>query len=534
MNPLRRQILKALSLAGLAGAGLALGNSALARMGMGGRGFNERFGSGSLSSVIMPTTVNDAAQAETLLSNSNALNIPTLNTGELIEGKRVFNLSIAKGQTEFFDGVSTDTIGINQTFLGTTLRASEGETVQFNISNQMDETTTVHWHGMHLPARMDGGPHQTIATGETWQPEFEIKQQATTLWYHSHTHHKTGEQVYRGQAGMFIIDDANSQQSGLPSDYGVDDIPLIVQDRKFNADGSFQYLGSMRDRMMGMKGDTILVNGTLKPFVNVERRLVRLRILNGSNARVYNFGFSDERSFYQISSDGGFLEQPISLNRLRLSPAERAEILVDFQDGIDCSLQSFPDDSAGISRTGASRRGMFGQSIGSTIGTAAIQDTDIMNIVDFKPSDTTTASHTLPTRLNTITRLDEAEAQTTRSFVLSMSQMQFAINGKSMDMNRIDETIPAGATEIWEVTNSSGMLHSFHVHDVQYQILSRNGQLPAANELGWKDTVIVNPMETVRIIIKFSDYRDDTVPYMYHCHILEHEDQGMMGQFLVI
>jgi FtsP/CotA-like multicopper oxidase with cupredoxin domain len=115
-----------------------------------------------------------------------------------------------------------------------------------------------------------------------------------------------------------------------------------------------------------------------------------------------------------------------------------------------------------------------------------------------------------------------------------MDRMRFAINGKTMDMNRIDETVPAGATEIWEVTNSSEMLHSFHVHDVQYQILSRNGATPAANELGWKDTVIVNPMETVRIIIKFSEYRDETIPYMYHCHILEHEDQGMMGQFLVL
>jgi FtsP/CotA-like multicopper oxidase with cupredoxin domain len=525
MNSLRRQIIKALSITGL---GLGFSQPLLARRGMGG---------GSISSFIFTNTAiagtdTTTTVQETLVSNTQVLKIPKLDTGEIIEGKRVFNLNIAKASSEFFKGIFTETVGINQAFLGTTLRARRDETVQLNITNQLGEITTVHWHGMHLPPSMDGGPHQAINQNETWRPEFKIDQQATTLWYHSHTHEKTGEQVYRGQAGMFILDDDNSEQLALPSEYGVDDIPLIIQDRRFNSDGSFQYLSSMRDRMMGMKGDTILVNGTLKPVANVERRLIRLRLLNGSNARIYNFGFSDNRKFDQIASDGGFLEQAVSLERLRLSPGERAEILVDFQDGRQCSLQSFADSSAGISSIGASRRGMFGNIVGSE--TTAMQDDETINILDFNPIDTQIASHTVPTVLNTISRLKVADAQTTRSFTLSMDRMRFAINGKSMDMMRIDETIPLGATEIWEVTNNSEMTHSFHVHDVQYQILSRNGETPAANEQGWKDTIIVDPMETVQIIMQFKDYADANIPYMYHCHILEHEDQGMMGQFLVI
>ncbi len=530
MNSLRRQVIKALSITGL---GLGFAQPLLARRRMGNMGMGMGSAGNSLSNFVFTNNTMDTTTVqETLVSNTQVLKIPRLDIGEIIEGKRVFNLNVAKASSEFFEGVFTETVGVNQAFLGTTLRARRDETVQLNITNQLDEITTMHWHGMHLPPSMDGGPHQTIAQNETWKSEFKINQEATTLWYHSHTHEKTGEQVYRGQAGMFILDDENSEQLGLPSEYGVDDIPLIIQDRKFNSDGSFQYLGSMRDRVMGMKGDTLLVNGTVKPVANVERRLIRLRLLNGSNARIYNFGFSDNRQFQQIASDGGFLEQAVSLDRLRLSPGERAEILVDFQDGRQCSLQSFADSSSGISSIGASRRGMFGNIVGSE--TTAMQDNETINILDFNPIDTQIASHTVPTVLNTINRFNVADAQTTRSFTLSMDRMRFAINGKVMDMMRIDETIPLGATEIWEVTNNSGMTHSFHVHDVQYQILSRNGKTPAANEQGWKDTIIVDPMETVRIIMQFKDYADANIPYMYHCHILEHEDQGMMGQFLVI
>jgi FtsP/CotA-like multicopper oxidase with cupredoxin domain len=280
--------------------------------------------------------------------------------------------------------------------------------------------------------------------------------------------------------------------------------------------------------MIGMKGDTILVNGTIKPFVNVERRMIRLRLLNGSNARFYNFGFNDDRNFYQISSDGGFLNKPVRLTRLRLSPGERAEILVAFQDGNECSLQSYPDASSGMGGRGASRRRLFGG------GNTATQDNSAMNIIDFKPVAATTASHALPAVMNDIPLMQASDAQRTRRFTMNMSRGRFAINRKTMDMNRIDETIPLGATEIWEIINPMGMTHNFHVHDVQFQILSRNGSRPAANEQGWKDTVIINPRERVKIIATFSDYADDTFPYMYHCHILEHEDQGMMGQFLVV
>ncbi len=533
MDPLRRRIVQALSLASL--SAMTIGSSALAspwsdrrknmRDRMRGNSRSPMRGRGRGGNRPMPA----ATPTNTNLTLSpKQLKIPQQDTGQLIDGKRVFNLNLQKGKTEFFDGVLTNTIGINSDYLGSTLRASRGDQVQFNITNKLGEVSTVHWHGMHIPPTVDGGPHQNIKAGATWQPEFEINQEAATLFYHSHTMDKTGEQVYRGYAGMFIIDDEISSRLDLPSDYGVDDIPLIIQDRKFKEDGSFQYVSSMRDRMMGMKGDTILVNGTTNPYVNVERRLIRFRILNASNARFYNLGFDDNRNFYQIASDGGFLNKPVRLNRLRLSPGERAEILVAFQNGNECKLQNYPDQSAGMGRRGASRRRMFGG------GRSAMQDTDVMDILNMKPVAATIASHPLPSLLNNIPQFNEADVQKTRRFFMSMSRGRFAINGKTMDMKRIDEVVKLGSTEIWEIRNPMMMAHNFHVHDVQFQILSRNGRRPAQNEQGWKDTVILNPRETVKIVMNFADYADDTVPYMYHCHILEHEDQGMMGQFLVV
>ncbi len=528
MNISRRRAVQALSIAGL--SAITIGNSTLANP-WSNRYMRDRFHQ-STKSEENHQPMSPPSEIEQKDGNLQALpkplNIPKQDIGQLINGKRVFNLTLQKGKTEFFDGILTDTIGINNPYMGSTLRANRGDIVQFNITNELGESSTVHWHGMHIPPTADGGPHQNIESGATWQPEFEINQEAATLFYHSHSMHKTGEQVYRGHAGLFIIDDEISSRLDLPSNYGVDDIPLIVQDRKFNTDGSFQYINSIHDRMMGIKGDTILVNGTINPYVNVERRLIRFRILNASNARFYNFGFDDNRSFYQIASDGGFLEKPVRLQRLRLSPGERAEILVNFQDGNTCKLQSYPDASAGMGQRGASRRRMFGG------GNMAMQDNSTLDIIEIKPIAATVASHKIPALLNNIPKLAIADAVKTRHFTLTMSRMVFGINGKAMDMNRIDEVVKLGATEIWEIRNPMMMTHNFHVHDVQFQVLSRNGRTPAINEQGWKDTVIINPRETVRIIMNFADYADDTVPYMYHCHILEHEDQGMMGQFLVV
>ncbi|MEX2449622.1 MAG: multicopper oxidase domain-containing protein [Rhodospirillales bacterium] len=457
----------------------------------------------------------------------NELKIPALDTGTVRNGSRVFDLHLQQGSTQFLaTGAPTPTLGINGGFLGPTLSMQNGENVVINVTNRIGEPSTLHWHGFHVPAKHDGGPHQVIENGATWSPAFEIKQKAATFWYHSHMHHKTGEQVYRGLAGLIVVEDAESLSLDLPKTYGVDDIPLIIQDRAFNRDGTFRYVSSMHDVMMGMQGDTILVNGTVNPFLHAKTQKIRFRILNGSNARFYTLAFSDGRRFQQIATDGSFLSGPVETDRIVLAPSERAQIVVDIgTDGRPLKLVSLPGETQG----------------GGMMSAMANQRFDIIEI---RPDAALKSSPAVPGKLTDLPRLRAQDAVKTRRFVLAMGMGPgmggggggggFTINGRSMDMKRIDERVKLGDTEIWEIKNDSPMTHPFHIHDIQFQILDRNGNPPAPGERGLKDTVRVHGGETVRVIARFEDYADPDHPYMYHCHILEHEDAGMMGQFVVV
>ena len=496
------------------------------------------------------------------LTFENKLLIPSQLFGTVVEGRRQFHLTVAEGSREFLPGKQTPTAGVNGPFLGPTIRLRRGEDVDLIVQNNLDEITTMHWHGMHVPARMDGTPHQKIEPGASWTASFQVDQQAAPLWYHPHPHGSTGRQVYRGVAGYMWIDDDNSDALDLPKTYGVDDIPIVLQDRLFDDAGAFRFVLNQG----AIYGNTMLINGTYNPFLQVESRRMRFRLLNGSNARIYYIGFDDNREFHQIATDGGFLETPLQTNRVILAPGERAEILVDFSDGAEVVLKSYPE--AGFLET---IEAFFGG-----IGTGNLQ---LLKII---PQPTKRTSHALIERLNTIPRLDVSHAAKTRPMVLAGPlqggrggqggrlqniqqritrnleaiqggrgqggrgrrgggrgggrgvQVGIPINGKIMDMARIDEVVRLGDIEIWEVRNRGGQPHPFHVHLVQFQILDRNGQPPTGAELGWKDTVLVPPGDLVRIIMPFERYADPQVPYMYHCHIMEHEDNGMMGQFLVV
>ena len=524
------------------------------------------------------------------LTYENKLLIPNQLFGTVVDGRRQFHLTVSEGSREFLPGKKTPTAGVNGPFLGPTVRLRRGEDVDLIVQNNLDEMTTMHWHGMHVPARMDGTPHQKIEPGESWTASFPVHQQAAPLWYHPHPHGSTGRQVYRGVAGYMWIDDDNSDALDLPKTYGVDDIPLVLQDRLFDDDGAFRFVRNQG----AVYGNTMLINGTYNPFLQVESRRMRFRLLNGSNARIYYIGFDDNRAFHQIATDGGFLETPLQTNRAILAPGERAEILVDFSDGAEVVLKSYPE--AGFLET---IEAFFGG-----IGTGNLQ---LLKII---PQPAKRASHALPKRLNTIPRIDAADAAKTRPMVLAGPlrggrggqggrlqniqqritrnleaiqggrrqggrggqdvqsergqdvqegrggrggqvggqdgqggrggrggrgvQVGIPINGKIMDMARIDEVVRLGDIEIWEIHNRGGQPHPFHIHLVQFQILDRNGQPPTGADLGWKDTVLVPTGERVRIIMPFERYADPQVPYMYHCHIMEHEDNGMMGQFLVV
>jgi len=408
-----------------------------------------------------------------------------------------FVLDVQSGETVFFDGRQTMTLGYNGSYLGPVIRFKKGENVNIHVNNQLDVSTTVHWHGLVVDGEQDGGPHQGIQPGDSWSPAFTVDQPAATLWYHPHLKGDTADQVYYGLAGLIYIDDENSEKLNLPKEYGINDIPLIVQDRRFNADGSFDY----RTSMMGVvAGDTIIINGTVNPYLNVNKEHVRFRILNASNSQNVDISLSNGVDFQQIASDGGFLEVPLTRRSIFLSPGERAEVVIDFSrsDLDKISLMSGNQPVMDINLT-----------------TASAESTEI--------SDS----------LTTIAPINSIENLSIRVFELQSMGISGTINGKFFDMNRIDEEVTLNESEIWIIRNTGGMMrsggHPFHVHGTQFQILSRNGQTPPLHERGFKDTVYVNTGEEVAMLVQF------THPgiFMYHCHILEHEDNGMMGQFRV-
>ncbi|MEE9379898.1 MAG: multicopper oxidase domain-containing protein [Hyphomonadaceae bacterium] len=504
-------------------------------------------------SVVDDNSISDhdpvTATIELIESTQNLFSMPKILSGYMLNGKRVYDLTMQTGQTEIIDGQLTDTMGYNGSFFGPTLMMRQNDEVILNVNNQLIKAsdndrpleTTTHWHGFHIPAVMDGGPHQTIAPDTVWSPTFTVLNRAGFYWYHPHIMTEAGSdrtsgtswQVWMGLAGQIIIQDDISDTLPIPNKLGVDDIPVTIQDRQFDTNGQFReppytdlgYVWTMR------KGTTVLVNGVVTPKLQSHAQIIRLRLHNGSNARTFNFGFDDGRTFYQIASDGGFLENPVAMTRLVLGNAERAEILIDLSSdlGKEIVLRSFASE------------------LGQDYVPDGIDDThdridyDIMTIaVGAATENAVMALPTLPlVTIDPIIEASAVNAANPRVFAMNVSGM--TINGKQMDMARIDETITLGDTEVWEITNSTDnreQAHPFHIHGDSFQILSRERDgvvtLPAENERGWKDVVLVRPGEKVKIIKQFLDFSDPIYPYMYHCHILKHEDSGMMGQWVVV
>lgn len=426
------------------------------------------------------------------------------------DGTRIFTLQAMAGDTEMLPGIRTATWGFNGSILGPTLRARRGESVAVHVQNSLPEPTTVHWHGMHVPAQSDGGPHQTVPAGGVWQPRWEIRQPAATLWYHPHPHGATEKHVYRGLAGVFIIDDDHAD--GLPHDYGVDDIPLVIQDRRFTDTGA---LDESDPSDIGLLGDTIVTNGIVGAHLAVRSGRIRLRILNGSGGRLYNLGFGDNRTFHIVATDGGLLAAPVAANRIQLSPGERVEITVTFRTRESAALQSFPiERRAGLAMEEAARFGVD----------------DSFTILDLHAEQDLQPGPALPATLATLPGLPDETTALQRQFDLQW----FMINRNRMDMTRIDFHAVVDTDEIWTVRNVDNWPHNFHVHDTQFRIVDIDGAPPPPQLAGYKDTVYVAPGQRIRIAVRFSDYTDPTWPYMYHCHLALHEDQGMMGQFLVL
>lgn len=443
-----------------------------------------------------------------------------------------FSLTAQRGQVNFLGQSASETWGFNQPYLGPTLRVAHKGEVQAEVNNQLDEKISAHWHGLLIPGEVDGGPHNPIAAGGTWAPVLPIDQPTATLWYHSHIHGRTAAQVSKGLAGVLQLSDGQDDARGLPSNYGVDDLMVVLQDRRFDRAGRMVYNPARPELMMGFLGDAMVINGQVAPVAVVPKGIVRLRLLNGSNSRIYVLALADGRPMHLIASDNGLLDKPVEITQLALATGERAEVLVDFSSGGGTSLVSASNPNQGM------MGGMMGNR-SQTQGSFTVLPIEVDNTL---PARITRLPDALGGSLAQLTQADLAGA-TRRTITLDMQMgmgmmlgnlfggSRFSINGEAYDMDRLNFTAKRGSTEIWRISGAM-MMHPFHVHGVSFQVLSENGGPVAARNRGWKDMILVNG--EAEIAMRFDHAAPPSNPYMFHCHILEHEDGGMMGQFAVV
>ena len=454
----------------------------------------------------------------------------------------VFDLKNATGfeakktQVEILKGKKTTVSGYYDGMLGKTFIVNKGEAINLKFTNLLQQVTNVHWHGLIISSAMDGFPSRVTKPGGTFQYQFTVNQRAGTYWYHPHPDTLTAEQVMDGLAGFFIVRDDEENALKLPA--GDSEIAFVIQDRRFKDNGEFDYSPTDAEVMTGFFGKYIIVNGTYNPYKVVKAEWNRLRIINGSNARVYNLAFSNQQDFFVIGSDAGLLTAPEKVKNILLSPGERIDMLVDFSNepNKEIFLQSELFNGGGV------------------------QGKEAFKILKFKTENVTKDAFILPTALSVIAKINPSAATKTRTFDISNSTMHkddkmdmkmdkkdsavekgmnkkqmsmHGINGTSYDAAVMNETINAGATEIWEFDNShGGEIHPMHFHGNHFQVLTRTGKRGIiATEKGWKDTVLVMPGEKVKVISTFSQFKGK---YVLHCHNLEHEDSGMMLNFEIV
>ncbi len=443
--------------------------------------------------------------------------IPPVLTGT------TFNLAVAKATKALRPGALTNTYGFNGgDFWGPTLILRNGDDVQINVTNNLPEATTTHWHGLHILAIMDGGPHQPIAPGQTWSPHFQVKNRAGTFWYHPHLDMKTMEQLAYGAGGLIIVQDAEEAALALPRTYGVDDIPLVLTSRRFTGANQFDLTASF--------GDYVLANGVINATAALPAQIVRLRILNAETERSYRIGFDDGRTFQVIGNDGGLLSAPVPETNVTLSVGERIEILVDLSKesvGRVLTLQAFNGGQ------GAAFPGGEDATTGEAGSLLNNRTFDLLqvHVVAATPGAVTTVPAVLVA--NTYWTAADATNQRKLTILESADGTQFTFDGATYAMDVINQTVALNATEAWTIQAGPTSGHAFHIHDVQFKIVARSSGILNSWEPGWKDTVFVPASESVTFVAQFADFASPTEAFMYHCHMTNHEDGGLMGQFLV-
>jgi suppressor of ftsI/bilirubin oxidase len=437
-----------------------------------------------------------------------------------------------------------------RTLLNPVLRVRTGAQLRIKFWNALEETSIIHWHGFKVDSNNDGHPHYAVPGGATYDYTYTVANRAGTYWYHPHPHHLTGKQVYLGLAGLFIVEDDEeiALQKTLDLSLAVTDIPLVLQDRRFDAQGRLAFAPDRDEQFHGHLGAEVLVNLTPRPHFHAETRLYRFRILNGSNARLYRLAFRQGESlldFHVIGGDGGLLNRPHTVKEAFLSPAERLDVLLDLRAaaaGDAVTLVSLPFDAMHL-ETGEAQADQGGHAHHAMHGADAPayapdgSELELMRIVVRRK---VAFDRALPRALSRITPLPEPGAKP-RVITLDQRNGVWRINGLTYKANETPIIVKRGTVETWEIRNAAAsMPHPLHVHGFQFQVTGREGSPEQVRrmatqpngltvaDLGWKDTVLSWPGETVRIVTDFSHpFLGDQV-YMVHCHNLEHEDGGMM------
>jgi blue copper oxidase len=467
-------------------------------------------------------------------------------------------LNAQPGTMRFLADSETKTYGINGPFLGPAVRLQRGQKVTAEVKNGVPQDITMHWHGLIIPGADDGGPHQVIAPGNTWRADLSIDQPAATLWFHPHLYPTTAELVIKGLAGLIIVDDDVSERLPLPSRWGIDDIPLIIQDRRFTTEGQFFERFNITAVTNGYVGDTVLVNGVHHPEARTTRGWLRFRVLDGSNARSYQLSSSDSRSLYVIASDGGLLDSPVELKQLLIHAGERFEVLVDARDGRAFDLMTLPvaqkimrlppfDKPLPIVRVrpdGVDGKGQLPDSLAILPRLPAdlppVTQLLTMNMFRDKEGMMGLKKAGLMT-LGESGKPDPAVVARVVSLIvdgpaLSRSEQLSAngVNGKPFSLIETSFVAPRNELLRWRIAEGSDqMLHPVHIHGCQFRIVLQDGRPPEAQLAGWKDVAPISAGGTTEIVVRFPYTASRDAPYMAHCHILEHEDSGMMAQFTV-
>lgn len=419
-------------------------------------------------------------------------------------------------------------------YLGPTLHVHTGQRVRITFENRLPEESIVHWHGLVVAQDQDGQPSDAVAPGATYEYDFVIDNPPGTYWYHPHPHGRTGEQVYMGLAGLLIV---HGDEPMLPS--GDNDIAVVLQDRTIGSDGQLRYVNTMHDQMAGFVGGALVTNGVTDLTLEVRREPYRIRLLNGANSRTQHLTWSTGEPLIALATDGTLLAEAVELEGLVLTPAQRTDLWVDFstfEPGQQVELLS--------SDTFIESGSMMGNGMGNQFGSDL--DLDPSVAAKFVVIDSEPLPGSLPDSLGTLPTFgvaDAANRESPKQMTLSTRRAAHWINDRQWDGREVTEveTVSANTIELWEFVNQSPMAHPMHLHGKSFLVTSRTWDNDSAAgswatiesgiiDTGLSDTVLVWPGQRVQIAVPFGDHRGY---FPYHCHILEHEDTGMMRNFLV-